>query len=167
MQTIPALVLWPALAAIFVLLAGLLLLRRLIPLHALLTAALVLAGISTVMAYRDYSWAASVHKTLANDSLVIRQQQASLPYHPWTRVHAPVTAISVISQSVVTMETNGKRLLELELQDFDLHNGMQPVIRQLVLNCERQDLVSRLGDGILIETLPDADPLLQLLCQPD
>ena len=65
------------------------------------------------------------------------------------------------------MSSNGKRLLELELQDFDLHNGMQPVIRQLVLNCERQDLVSRLGDGILIETLPDAAPLLQLLCQPD
>lgn len=65
------------------------------------------------------------------------------------------------------MEANGNQLLEFELQDFDLHNGLQPVSRQVMLNCERQDMVLRLSDGILIETLPSGDPLLRILCQAD
>lgn len=167
MQTTLTLALWPTLAAIAVLLVGLLLRKRLMLLPALLAAALVLAGFTAVATYRDYSWAASVHRMLPAGSLVINQRQASLPFQPWTRLHAPVVAISVISQSNVTMEANGKQLLELELQDFELHTGLQPVSRQLMLHCERQDLVSRQDDGILIETLPAGDPLLRLLCQPD
>lgn len=167
MQTTHTLVLWPALAAIFVLLTGLLLRKRLLLLHALLSAILALTAAVATQVYQDYSWASAVLLPLAASSQVIQEHQETLPQRPWTRLYRPVTSIRVVSRSNVTMEANGQRLLELELQDFTLGNGLQPVTRQAMLNCERQDLVSRLDDGLFIETLSAADPLLRLFCQPE
>lgn len=167
MQTMLTLALWPSLTAGCVLLGGLLLHKRLMLLSACLSALLVFSGIAGIMAYRDYSWSTAVYNALPAGSQVIWQQHAVLAGHPWTRLYAPVTAVRTINQSNVTMEANGNQLLEFELQDFDLHNGLQPVSRQVMLNCERQDMVLRLSDGILIETLPSGDPLLRILCQAD
>ncbi len=166
MESPATLAIWPLLALITVLLAGLVLQRGLLWLQAVLSALLVLAGCILMLAYQDYRWAADVRLALPEGSLIVRQERAAIPQHPWTRLFTPVIAITAVSNVQTGMEADSGPLLELELLYFEIHTGRHADSRMVLLNCARQDLVSRQNDGLVIETLPAGDPLLRLLCHP-
>ncbi len=155
----------PVLAAIVLLLSALLH-RRSLRLRILLAGVLVLAGGAASLAYQDYHWATGVRDGLPASALIVSQTQETLPLHPWTLLWPPVTRITAIDNAGTAMEANGSLLLEFDLFEFRQNGEARDGAQRLMLNCTSQDLVSHLGDSILIETLPAGDPLLRLLCHP-
>lgn len=166
MDSTAHLAIWPLLALASVLAGGLLLRRRLLWWQAGLCSLLVLAACTAILARQDYRWAAGVRQALPENSLLVQQQRGTLPQRPWTRLQAPVIAITAASGVQTGMETGNGPLLELELLHFEIHAGHRASSRHVLLDCARQDLVVRQPDGLMIETLPAGDPLLRLLCHP-
>ena len=165
MNTLILLIILPLLSSFALLLSGFLLLKELMPLRAIVGGLLVLAGGAGMLAQHDYTWAAAILKELPADAVIVQEMRSSLVQHPWTLLAPPVTHLAAIHNVRETLELDGAVWLEFDLLRFAFDRGNLPDMQTVMLNCTSFDRVTRQANGILIESLPEADPILQLLCE--
>lgn len=167
MTTLTLLFILPALTFFALLLSGFLLRKQWLPLRAAVAGLLVLAGGVFLQARHDYGWATSILQGLSDDAIIIQETRSGMLQHPWTVLYPPLTALAVIDNVDEVLELDGELWLEFDLLNFQLDQGDEPRVRQFMLNCTRFDRVTRQTGGLLIESLPEDNDMLQLLCPTD